>query len=97
MGDHAIGLLGQLIFTGVLGIVFAFLLPAFSSRLYLFKEWLFGVASWFVIYAINHLYRVEGTFPILLKTAFSNVVGASIFGLVVAWSLAWIDKRREIV
>ncbi len=96
LGEHLIGLFGHLIFTGTLGVVFAYLLPAVKSRLYLFKGWLFGVVSWFVIYSISHLYRVEGTFPLQLNTAVSNSIGASIYGLVLAWSLAWLDKKKKV-
>ena len=94
--DHAIGLFAHIIFTGALGIIFAYLVPAVKSRMILFKGWLYGVAMWFVIYTISHLFRVQGTFPIELKTAASNVVGASIFGLVVAWSLTWLENRKKI-
>ncbi|MCW3489966.1 hypothetical protein [Dethiobacter alkaliphilus] len=96
VGQHAIGLIGHLVFTGILGVLFAYFLPAVSSKLYLFKGWLYGVAIWFFIYSISHLFEVEGTFPIQLRTATSNVIGASIWGIVLAWALAWLDKKRKI-
>lgn len=96
IGQHVIGLIGHLVFTGILGILFAYFLPAVSSRLYLFKGWLFGVTIWFIIYSVSHLFEVEGTFPIELRTATSNVIGASIWGVVLAAVLAILDKKRKV-
>lgn len=96
LGQYLLGLVGHLLFTVSLGILFTYLLPVISSRVYLFKGLLYGMVAWFAIYALSLLYRVAGIFPLELKTATSNLVGAAIYGLVLAWSLAWLDSRSKL-
>ncbi|MDT8903611.1 hypothetical protein [Anaeroselena agilis] len=87
LGETLFSLLGQLIFSGVLGIAFAYLVPPAGSRYLIFKGWLFSVTAWFLIYAVTTLFKVEGTVPIPLMTAIANLIASSVFGLVLAAAL----------
>jgi len=71
-------------FTGILGIVFIYLIPLIKITNLLFKGWIFSTFIWFFIYSITTLFKVEGTMPIPLTTALANVVTTSIYGLVLA-------------
>jgi hypothetical protein len=80
-----LGLFTHLIFTGILGAVFIYMLKSVTSRLIYFKGWLFAVVAWFAIYASTLFYEVEGLFPVATRTAFSNLSSASVYGITLAW------------
>jgi hypothetical protein len=94
--EALIGQLGQLFFTATLGVIFAYILPVISSRYYLFKGWVFGLLVWFGSYAITLLYKVTPLIPIKPDTVISNVVTASVYGLVLAESLRRLSNREKI-
>lgn len=71
-------------FTGILGIVFIYLVPLIKITNLLFKGWLFSTFIWFFIYVVASLFKVEGTMSIPLTTALANVATTSIYGLVLA-------------
>ena len=83
----------HLVFTGALGIVFAFLIPHVTSRAYLFKGALYGLISTFIFYAIPGLFQKPIITEHSMATVASNTVGGLIFGLVLAQVLHWLDKR----
>jgi hypothetical protein len=77
----------QLIFVGILGIIFAYLIPVLTSRNYLLRGWLYGAIIWFSLYGISMLFKIEATTPLRLGTVATDLVGASVFGLVLAVAL----------
>ena len=85
----------QLIFSGLTGIIFSYLIARVTSVNYLFKGWLFGLAIWFGSYAITLLFKVTALIPIHADTALSNIFGSSIYGLVLAQTLFWMDKKID--
>ncbi|MDW7651505.1 MAG: DUF6789 family protein [Bacillota bacterium] len=85
--ENILGIVTHLIFTGFMGILFSFLVPHLKSRGIVIKGWFFAVGAWFSIYALTLLFKVKGTVPILLKTAVSNFVGATIYGIVLGWMI----------
>ena len=87
--------IAQLLFVSNLGIIFAYLILFIGSVSLLFKGWLYGGLTWFLLYGITLLYKVEATIPLHFDTAASDFIGASIFGLVLAWVLGWLDDRVE--
>lgn len=98
--SHAEGvfaLLMHLLWTGVLGIMFAYLLPHLTSKNYLLKGAIFGVTLGFIIYAIPTLLQM----PLLKEHSFitviSNHTGGLIWGLTTAYVLGWLDKREKII
>lgn len=95
VGEIAYATLGELVMAGVLGVGFAFWLPHVSSRNLLFKGWLFSVTVWFALYAITALFNLQGTVPLPLKTAISNFVNATIFGLVQAYALQALTPQES--
>lgn len=95
VGEIAYATLGQLTMAGVLGVGFAFWLPHVSSRNLLFKGWFFSVTVWFALYAISTLFNLQGTAPLPLKTAISNFVSATIFGLVQAYALRALTPQES--
>ncbi|VBB08981.1 Hypothetical protein LUCI_4267 [Lucifera butyrica] len=86
-GETVFALLGQVLFSGALGVAFSYLVPRISSRNLLFKGWFFSIMTWFAIYAVTTLFKVEGTLNLPLKTVIANFTAATIFGLVTAAAL----------
>lgn len=93
IGEALWAIVSHLIFSGGLGIIFAYLLPKVTSENLLFKGWTFGVFAWFIIYAITFLLKAEGIVTIPLRTAISNFVEASIFGIVLAIFIEWLTNK----
>ena len=84
----------QLIFVGSLGILFTYLLTTlFSSKNHLFKGWLFGVMSWFLIYVIASLAKFPELTPLDTGTAITDFVIASVYGMVLAETIRWLENR----
>lgn len=86
----------QILFVGILGIVFVYLIPRIKSSNLYFKGWLFGAAMWFAFYGLTLLFKHKGTIPIDVQTAASDLAGASVYGLALAWALRWMDERRRV-
>jgi len=83
------------IFCGVLGIICAFIIPKISSSNYLLKSWVYGIAIWFFVFVVTLLYKVPGLLIIPLKTAVSNFIEATIWGLSLGYCLKWFDSRLK--
>lgn len=88
--------LGQILFAGFMGILFAVVLLKLTSGSYLVKGWVFGVIVWFGLYAIS----IALTLPHLSTHAFyavlSHLISASVYGLVLAYGLNVLDQRSLI-
>jgi len=77
----------QLAFSGVLGVLFTYLIPLLTSHNLYFKGLVFGSTVWFFIYAVSTLFRVPGTIPSSVGTVLSNLLAALLFGLVTSYVL----------
>lgn len=80
-------------FLGILGIVFCYLLPTISSSHYLFKSWAYGVTLWFMFFGMTTLFKIPTLYFVPLKTAFSNFIASSIWGISLGMALKWFDKN----
>ena len=94
--EAAIGQLGQLFFSAAVGVLFAYLLSLTSSRYYLFKGWVYGLVVWFGSYSIIQLFKVTPLTPVNPDTVISNIVTASVYGLVLAESLRRLSNRNKV-
>lgn len=95
LGEMIFALVGQLIFTGGLGVLFIYLIPLITSKNLLFKSWLWGASIWFVIDGLTTLYKMEGISPTSLGTSVGNYLSASLYGLVLAPLLARLAPMGE--
>lgn len=94
--SHAEGLFAlwmQLLWVGVLGAGFAFLIPHVTSQAYLLKGMLYGVVFGFFIYTIPTLFQMPILKEASLATALSNHIGGAIWGLVMSKTLYLLDKK----
>ncbi|CUH95855.1 putative membrane protein [Propionispora sp. 2/2-37] len=90
-------MLGNLMFTGLLGVVFAFLVPVITKEKLYLKGWFFSTVVWFIIYAVTTLFKVEGTMSLELNTVVSNAVSASVFGVFLTYFLNLLSISEESV
>jgi len=81
----------QLLWVGLLGIIFALLIPAITSRFYLGKGVIYGLMSGFIIYAITTLFRIPNLVIFSTTTVLSNHIGGIIWGLTMAYVLRLLD------
>lgn len=93
--EEILALVGQVIFSMLLGIVFVFMVPAISSRNLWFKGMSYAFGVWFLILIITLLFNVKHLVPIYFATALSNFIGALIYGLVLASMLMKITPKEN--
>jgi uncharacterized membrane protein YagU involved in acid resistance len=84
-------LLIQILWVGLLGILFAYLVPVITSRGYLLKGAIYGLLMGFIIYAVTTVYKVPNLTTFNLATVFSNHIGGLIWGLTMAYVLYRLD------
>ena len=93
LGEEVFSTFAVFFFCGLLGVIFVFIIPNISSTNYLLKSWVFGVAIWFFAFVVTLLYKVPGLLIIPNKTAVSNFIEATIWGLSLGYCLKWFDSR----
>ncbi|NLM94810.1 MAG: hypothetical protein GX165_04545 [Firmicutes bacterium] len=94
-GEAVVAQLGQLFFSGLLGVGFAYLLRAIDTDNYLFKGTVYGITVWFSAHVVAKLFRVTALIPVGPDTLLSDLVTAAIFGLVLAEALRRLEKSVE--
>lgn len=84
----------QFLFAAFLGAVFIFFIKKVTSKNLIFKGWFYGAIAWFLIYAIGVTFKVPvlGVKPQI--TAASTFISCSIYGIVTAISVAWLNKLK---
>ncbi|HBV88574.1 hypothetical protein [Desulfosporosinus sp.] len=82
--DGFFALVVQLGLNGVLGVVFAYLLPILGFEHYLLKGMVFGVGFYQFNSFITNLYHMPGLTQTETYTAISNTVTSAIFGILLA-------------
>lgn len=92
--DLILTLASHLFFTGILGIIFAYLLLLFNPAFLLFKGVVYALTIWFFIYGLTLLFKVKGTVPINYSTALCNITGAILYGLTLSTLLLFFERRR---
>ena len=81
------------LFTAVLGIMFSLIIPQIKSKYLWFKGLIFGAALWFIFYTITIMFRIPTLTVIPPKTALSNLISASIWGILLGVFLNFLDYR----
>lgn len=74
--------------------VFAMLIKVIASNNLRIKGAIYGGATWFGIYTVINLFKVKGVFGnVDFGTAVSNMAGAIIWGIVMAWALLLLNRK----
>lgn len=87
LGDQIFATLIHAGWSGVMGVFFAYIIRVIGSENYYFKGALIGVSSWFAVYILTTLFKIEGTLNVALTNAIGNSFIAVIAGLAIAYFL----------
>lgn len=94
--EAVFALVMHLLWTGILGILFAYMITFTTSQGYLIKGAVFGAVLGFIIYAIPTLLQT----PLLAEHSFitvvSNHIGGLIWGITTAKALRWLDGKLSV-
>ncbi|MDF2672915.1 MAG: hypothetical protein K0R09_1180 [Clostridiales bacterium] len=82
LADQIYGLIVTAGSTGVIGIVFAFLIPVINKENIYFKGWIIFLIPWWTLYLVTALAKIEGLINLSVMTALSDGIVTSITGLV---------------
>jgi len=93
--DTAFAQFVELIFSGVLGILYATLIPNETNRNYLIKGWLYGVSIWLFLCIMGTIYKVPFFTKTPWQTSFGDFLTSSIYGIAMVWFLRFLNKRYE--
>lgn len=91
--EAVLGQLGQLFFSGILGVVFAYLVTEINSGYLLLKGLTFSLVVWFSVFTIGLLFKVPHLIQPPVKTVISNLLGAAVYGLSLPLILNWLDRK----
>lgn len=86
----------QLLFAGILGVVFAYLLPLIKKEYYYAKAVIYAVSIWFFIYAIDVVFKIHDVAKPDFPTSLVHSNVALIWGLGMAWILQRLEKNTVI-
>jgi hypothetical protein len=84
-------------FLAFLGIIFVFLIRTINSYLLILKGVTYDLAIWFFIYSMIAIFRVLILMEIPSRTCISNMIGASIWGIMVGYFLDLFNTKLGIV
>lgn len=82
--DSILALTIHLGFTGMCGVLYVYIVPLIRTQNHMFKGILFGLTIFLLTYSITFLFKVNDLIIIPPYTVASNVITASIYGLVLA-------------
>ena len=97
VSEGVLAFLIQIIFSGFLGIIFAYLLRHITSHLYLLKGVIFALIIGFFIYATPVLFQTPLLKEANLGTVLSNQIGGLLWGLTCAYTLMRLKPYETIV
>jgi hypothetical protein len=90
-----LGYVGHLVWDVLLGIIFAYGIKYTSSRFYLLKGIVYGIFIWWIVNVICTLFRLPVFSTLSSRELGVYLIGALLFGLVVAYTLKLLDTRWE--
>lgn len=80
--EFGVAFVGYAIFSGIIGIVYGYSLPAFSHRYHLLKGVFVSLAIWFLVFSLVQLAKHPHFTGNSLYTTIMNFASAAVFGLV---------------
>lgn len=90
--EAAYALVIHVVWSGILGVVLAYVISVLSSRHYLVKAWLFAITVWFMIDGITSLFNRAPFAVTRLGTSVAYFLGASTFGLTAGFVLQRLER-----
>lgn len=84
--ETIIATMANVFFCGVLGIVFAYMMPLIKREKIYLKGWVFSLVVWIGAYTITTILKVDGTMPTSVETTILNISGATVYGFTLAYA-----------
>lgn len=78
---------------GVVGIIFAFLLPFISEKNIYFKGWIIYILPWWILFLLTALAKTEGTLNLNVATTLSTGISISIIGLSAVYIYGLLEPK----
>ncbi|MEW6522212.1 MAG: hypothetical protein AB1445_01355 [Bacillota bacterium] len=97
LGERAMGVFVDLVVSGVLGVIFAFLLLGIGTKYLLLKGWFYATAIWYAYYPLLLMIMAEEVKVMDVRTSLINAILAGFFGLVMAAAYFWLTPQSERV
>ena len=91
--EMVVGQVTHILFSGMLGIVFAYAVVLVSSQNHLLKGWLYGIAVWFSVHFVVNLFAFDPLRPIPTSQVLSDFFTASVYGLVLSMALHRLSRK----
>ena len=91
--EAAYALLVHLIWSGFMGIIFAFLVMLIGDRKLALKGAILGFNAGFLFYAIPKLFVASDLYSTPIESVISNHIGAVIWGLTAGYVLSYLDRK----
>jgi len=91
-----LGLVSQLMWVGLLGIIFSYLVPLITSRKHVFKGAVYGYLIGFVIYSIPVVFGTKYLSTSSTGTTITQLIGGLIWGITLAEALRKLDEKRLV-
>ncbi|MBS4026654.1 MAG: hypothetical protein KGZ96_13450 [Clostridia bacterium] len=83
---------GQIVFSGLLGILFAYIIPKLRSENYLLKGWIYGVVMNQSLYAFAIAFKLPDLTVHTFNATVSHLISASVYGLVLTYTFKRLIK-----
>lgn len=84
----------DLMVSGALGIVFAYLVIAIGSKYILFKGWFYASAIWYLYYPLISIVVLDKISPDVMTHIVNSIV-AGLFGIVMAYAFYRLHLRSR--
>ncbi len=85
----------ELIFCGLLGLVFYAVIPKETTKNCLMKGWLYGLSVWLFLCTMGMVFKIPYFTKTPWQTTNSDFITSSIYGVILAWSLRLLDHKYE--
>lgn len=95
-GEKLFAELSVWFFSGLMAIVFTYLIKYTDERNYLLKGFVFAETVWFGTFAITLLFKVPEFTTITLKTSIANFVLSAFWGMLTAELLRRLDVKNNV-
>lgn len=94
--EYVFSLFSQIAWSGLLGVIFAFLIPHITSGFYLIKGAFYGFITSFIIFSVPILFKFTNLANLSTTTAISHALGATLWGIITALILHWLETTSKI-
>lgn len=93
--EKIISIFAHLLFTGLLGVLFSYLLLLIGSKFIIFKGISYSWTAWFMLYSVGILFEVPLLKINTAETVTIHAITALVYGLVLSISISYLEKIEQ--